>query len=68
MEEQEFRVEGMTCEHCVEAVRRELGLLAGVTDVAVDLDAGTATVLSNVPLDRVAVGDAIAAAGYKFAQ
>jgi len=45
MTEQTFSVTGMTCGHCVHAVETELGALAGVTAVAVDLDAGgTSTV------------------------
>lgn len=45
MSEQTFAVTGMTCDHCVHAVRTELGALPGVTAVAVELDAGgTSTV------------------------
>lgn len=33
-------VSGMTCGHCEAAVKEELGALAGVSDVAVDLNAG----------------------------
>jgi copper chaperone len=34
-------VSGMTCEHCGNAVRGEVGKLPGVTEVDVDLAAGT---------------------------
>ena len=45
MAEQTFAVTGMTCEHCVHAVQSELGALPGVSDVAVELNAGgTSTV------------------------
>jgi copper chaperone len=32
-----YKVTGMNCEHCVNAVTSELGLLDGVSAVAVDL-------------------------------
>ncbi len=63
----EYRVDGMTCGHCVKAVTEELTALPGVQDVAVDLvtdGASTVTVTSTEPLDRQAVTDAVAEAGY----
>lgn len=35
-----INVNGMTCGHCEAAVKEELGALPGVTDVAVELNAG----------------------------
>jgi len=35
-----YQVQGMTCEHCVSAVRAELVALDGVTGVSVVLNAG----------------------------
>ncbi|MDR2347451.1 MAG: cation transporter, partial [Bifidobacteriaceae bacterium] len=32
-----YRVEGMTCEHCVKAVKEEVGAIAGVSGVEVEL-------------------------------
>lgn len=55
-----FNVEGMTCEHCANAVRKELtdaGLEVGTIDVA----AGTVEASG----DDAAVAAAIAEAGYK---
>ena len=55
-----FNVEGMTCEHCANAVREELtdaGLEVGTVDVA----AGTVEASG----DDAAVAAAIAEAGYK---
>jgi len=44
MSTQTFAVTGMTCQHCVGAVTSELSVLAGVTDVKIDLVAeGTST-------------------------
>jgi copper chaperone CopZ len=58
-----YTIKGMTCGHCVSAVTGELGRLAGVRDVKVDLPSGTATVTSDQPLDAQAVRDAVDEAG-----
>jgi copper ion binding protein len=60
-----YRISGMTCGHCVNSVSSELGQLPGVSDVQVDLAAGTATVTSDQPLDSVAVRAAVDEAGYE---
>jgi Cu+-exporting ATPase len=39
-----IKVSGMSCQHCVQAVTRAVGTLAGVSDVQVSLEAGSATV------------------------
>ena len=39
-----YAVTGMTCGHCVGAVRQEVGALTGVTDVHVELATGDVTV------------------------
>lgn len=61
-----YAVAGMTCAHCVAAVTDELSAIAGVTDVAVDLASGDATVTSTAPLDVDAVRAAIDEAGYEL--
>jgi copper chaperone len=57
-----YVVTGMTCDHCVKAVTEEVGSLAGVTEVTVDLASGALTVVSDgdVPFDEIerAVDDA----------
>ena len=60
-----YPVSGMTCGHCVSAVTEELSKLDGVTDVQVDLAAGTATVTSAQPLEDEAVRAAVDEAGYE---
>ena len=62
----EYAVSGMTCDHCVAAVSGELGALAGVTDVSVDLGAGAVRVTSDAPLDAEAVRAAVDEAGYEL--
>ncbi|APF35521.1 heavy-metal-associated domain-containing protein [Microbacterium sp. NE2HP2] len=64
MTTQTYTVEGMTCGHCAAAVTRELGLVPGVSDVAVDVDAGTVAVTAVQPPDDDVVSAAVAEAGY----
>ncbi|MFC7432653.1 MULTISPECIES: heavy-metal-associated domain-containing protein [unclassified Agrococcus] len=64
---QDFAVAGMTCGHCVSAVREELGAIEGVRGVEVDLVAGgtsTVRVDADGPLDLAAVRAAVDEAGY----
>ena len=59
-------VTGMTCDHCVNHVSSELKELAGVTDVAVELDAGgtsVVTVTSDAPIERAKLDEAVDEAG-----
>jgi copper chaperone len=61
-----YPVTGMTCEHCVRAVTSELGALAGVSGVAVDLvpdGVSQVTVTSDAPLPVPAVAEALDEAG-----
>lgn len=63
----DFAVQGMTCSHCVAGVTEELGSVAGVDSVNVQLNAGgvsTVTVTSSAPIDALAVRAAIDEAGY----
>ena len=39
-----LNVDGMSCEHCVKAIKKAVGALPGVADVAVDLSAKTVAV------------------------
>ncbi|NLV80371.1 MAG: heavy-metal-associated domain-containing protein [Rhodococcus sp.] len=59
-----YRVEGMTCQHCVAAVTEEVGALTGVSSVNVDLATGDVVVDSDGALDRTAVAAAVDEAGY----
>ncbi|WP_043442459.1 heavy-metal-associated domain-containing protein [Arthrobacter sp. L77] len=60
-------ITGMTCGHCVSAVKTELSELPGVEAVDVELVNGgtsTATISSSTPLDAASIDDAVAEAGY----
>jgi copper chaperone len=61
-----YQVSGMTCEHCVRAVTEELGGVAGVSAVKVELipDGESAvTVVSDSPLPTRVVEVALDEAG-----
>jgi copper chaperone len=57
-----YRVDGMTCGHCVSTVKAAVGALPAVRDVEVDLATGTVTV-TGTP-SEASVKQAISDAGY----
>lgn len=59
-------VEGMTCGGCANSVRAELSLVPGVTDVGIDLSAGTVTIASGTPVDAADIRAAVEEAGYQL--
>lgn len=59
-----YTVNGMTCQHCVNAVTAEVSAVPGVEGVEVDLEAKTVTVTGG---DDAAVRAAIDEAGYEIA-
>ena len=61
-----YSVPGVSCEHCVRAVTEEVGRVAGVESVVVDLDSKRVTV-SGEAIDDGAVRAAIDEAGYDVA-
>ena len=65
MTELVLSVPGMHCDHCVQAISQEVGKVAGVTEVNVDLAAKTVRVLGTG--DTAAVRAAIEEAGYEAA-
>jgi copper chaperone len=60
-------VAGMTCDHCLRAVRDEVGAIEGVTDVDVDLTRGVVRVTAERPVPAVALREAVEEAGYTLA-
>ncbi|MEU4541192.1 cation transporter [Streptosporangium sp. NPDC023825] len=60
-----YTVTGMTCGHCVSSVKEEVGEVAGVTGVDVDLTTGLMTVQSESPIDPARIAAAVAEAGYE---
>ena len=60
-----YKVKGMTCGHCEQSVTNELSSIAGVTDVAVELETGDVNVTSSAELDEVTVRAAVDEAGFE---
>ena len=58
-----YRVDGMSCDHCMVAVTGEVGEVAGVQAVDVDLETKLVRV-SGAGIDDAAVVAAIDEAGY----
>ncbi|CCH15661.1 MULTISPECIES: heavy-metal-associated domain-containing protein [Micromonospora] len=63
-----YQVRGMTCGHCVSAVSAEVGAIAGVRDVQVDLATGRVTVTSEQPVATESVRAAVDEAGYDLVE
>ncbi len=61
-----YVVQGMTCAHCVAAVRAEIAAIPGVREVEVDLDGGRVLV-RGADVGRDAVRGAVEEAGYSLA-
>lgn len=67
MGEERIKVEGMSCQHCVSAVKKALESLQGVEAVQVDLEKGEVRFVRSegVSLDQVRA--AVEGAGYRMA-
>ncbi|WP_211240426.1 heavy-metal-associated domain-containing protein [Haloglycomyces albus] len=61
-----YKVEGMSCQHCVNSVTDELKGVSGVTGVDVNLESGTVTVASDAELALDKVREAVDEAGYEL--
>jgi copper chaperone len=61
-----YNVTGMSCQHCAAAVEQEVGVLAGVSEVDVDLASG-ALVVHGRGVSSAAVRAAVETAGYSLA-
>ncbi len=66
MHESSYRVTGMTCAHCADAVTREVSGVPGVESVEVDVTGGTVLVRGTQVSDE-AVRAAVDEAGYDVA-
>lgn len=67
MSDKTYTVTGMTCEHCVNSVTKEVGGVSGVEAVAVDLASGRVTVTGSGYTDEQ-VAAAVDEAGYALAE
>lgn len=61
-----IKVEGMSCQHCVNAVTKALEALDGVKNVRVSLEKAQAEYDESQPVDQAAVKAAVEKAGYRL--
>lgn len=60
------KIKGMSCGHCVQAVKKALGQIEGITNVEVNLEKGEASYEEKSPVDPEIVRDRIKKAGYEL--
>ena len=60
----ELKIEGMSCNHCVNAVKSALTAIDGVASVDVTLDPGHATVEHDPGVQTLTIVNAIEEEGY----
>ena len=65
MTDTSYTVTGITCGHCVGAIKEEVGAIPGVTGVDLDL-AGAMTVHSEAPVDFDRIVEALYEAGDEY--
>lgn len=58
-----YKITGMTCGHCVNAVTEEVSEIDGVTSVDVQLEGGKMAVTSETEIDFEAIKAAVDEAG-----
>lgn len=58
-----YTINGMTCEHCVNAITKEVSQIGGVNDVTVSLATGSMDVSSDAEIDFAKIADAVDEAG-----
>ncbi|MFI7465329.1 heavy-metal-associated domain-containing protein [Nonomuraea sp. NPDC049646] len=61
-----YTVSGMTCGGCAGTVKTEIGKVAGVSSVDVELATGQVTVTSADALDDAKIRDVVEEAGYEL--
>lgn len=57
-------VRGMTCHHCVMAVKRAIERLPGVESVSVDLESGLVEITGTGEMDRALIRTSVEDEGY----
>ena len=60
-----FNVEGMSCQHCEDAVKKAVSAINGVTGVAVDLAGKTVTVTHDESVTADSMKNEIEEQGYE---
>ncbi|MFW5998637.1 MAG: heavy-metal-associated domain-containing protein [Bacillota bacterium] len=61
-----IKIEGMSCGHCEQHVKKELESLSGINSVEVSADKGTAELELETEVEMSKIKDAVEKAGYEF--
>ena len=61
-----YTVSGMTCGHCVKAIKEEVGNVPGVTGVDLTLEGGALVVHSDAQVDFDRIVEAVYEAGEDY--
>ena len=69
MAQESLKVEGMTCQHCVETITETLGVIVGINKVAVDLEKKEVQIDYNEEETSLkAISDKIVEMGFELEQ
>ncbi|MCX7982314.1 MAG: copper ion binding protein [Syntrophales bacterium] len=60
-----IKVKGMSCQHCVQAVKKALSEIEGIENVEVSLEKGEASFEEVKPVEMETIRKQIAKAGYE---
>ena len=60
-----IKIKGMSCQHCVMAVKKALNGIDGIENASVDLEANQATFDTTQPVDLEVVKERIKKAGFE---
>lgn len=60
-----IQIEGMSCQHCVMRVKKALDVLAGISDLTVDVGSAQMT-FDESKIQQADIENAITKAGYKI--
>ena len=63
--EERIKIEGMSCQHCVAAVRSALESMGGLKEIDVDLEKGEAGFIRGEGVTLEQVAEAVRSAGYE---
>lgn len=67
MNTQTFRIDNISCNHCIHTVKTELMDLEGVKDVSTSLESKEVTVQYDAPADETAIRSLLAEINYPAA-
>jgi copper chaperone len=61
-----LKIKGMSCQHCVKAVKKALEEIEGIDNVSVDLARGEAVFDETRPVDADLIREKVEKAGYEL--